>query len=52
MATELTCPICDADIPLDGDEKSGDMVLCSYCNVTFKVLKTMNDWTLVEDFEE
>jgi len=30
MAIELTCPICDADIPLDGDEKSGDLVLCSY----------------------
>jgi hypothetical protein len=52
MAKELTCPICDADIPLDGDETSGDLVLCSYCNMTFKMLKTMEDWTLTEDFEE
>jgi hypothetical protein len=52
MAIELTCPICDADIPLDGDEKSGDLVLCSYCNMTFKMLKKQEDWTLVEDFEE
>ncbi len=52
MAIELTCPICDADIPLDGDEKSGDLVLCSYCKMTFKMLKRKNDWTLVEDFEE
>jgi len=52
MAKELTCPICDADIPLDGDETSGDLVLCSYCNMTFKIEKKMDDWALVEDFEE
>jgi uncharacterized Zn-finger protein len=52
MPKELTCPICDADIPLDGDETSGDLVLCSYCNTTFKVQKNMDDYTLVEDFEE
>jgi protein-arginine kinase activator protein McsA len=52
MAKELTCPICDAEIPLDGDETSGDLVLCSYCNMTFKMVKTMEDWTLTEDFEE
>jgi uncharacterized Zn-finger protein len=52
MATELTCPICDADIPLDGDEKPGDMVLCSYCHVTYKIIKKKNEWFLVEEFEE
>jgi hypothetical protein len=53
MATEeLVCPICDADIPLDGDEKSGDLVLCSYCKVTFKMLRKKDNWTLLEDFEE
>lgn len=52
MSTELSCPICEAEIPLDGDEKSGDLVLCSYCNMTFKMLKKQEDWTLVEDFEE
>jgi hypothetical protein len=52
MATELECPICDADIPLDGNEKSGDLVLCSFCKVTFKLLRTKDKWVLSEDFEE
>jgi len=52
MVTELICPICEAEIPLDGDEKSGDLVLCSYCNMTLKILKEEDDWTLTEDFEE
>jgi hypothetical protein len=52
MAIELECPICDADIPLDGNEKSGDLILCSYCKVTFKLLKTKDKWMLSEDFEE
>jgi len=52
MTTELECPICDADIPLEGNEKSGDLVLCSYCKVTFKLLRTKDKWVLSEDFEE
>ena len=52
MIKDVVCPICEAEIPLDGDEKSGDLVLCSYCNMTFKMLKKNDDWTLVEDFEE
>lgn len=52
MITELECPICEADIPLDGNEKSGDLILCSYCNVTFKILRKKDSWTLLEDFEE
>jgi hypothetical protein len=52
MATELQCPICEADIPLDGDEKTGDLVLCSYCKCTFKIVKAKDKWLLDEDFEE
>ena len=52
MTEDLECPICDADIPLDGDEKSGDLVLCSYCKITFKILRKKDKWILVEDFEE
>ncbi len=51
MSTELECPICEADIPLDGDEKTGDLVLCSYCKVTFKLIKKKERWALVEDYE-
>ena len=28
---ELSCPICNADFALAGDEKSGEEVFCSYC---------------------
>jgi len=49
---EMECPVCEADIPLDGDEKSGDIILCSYCKVTFKLLRKKGDWVLAEAFEE
>jgi hypothetical protein len=52
MASEMECPICDADIPLDDGEKPGDLVLCSYCKVTFKIVRTKDKWILVDDFEE
>jgi len=28
---ELACPICNADLPLAGDERPGDELFCSYC---------------------
>jgi hypothetical protein len=52
MSTDMECPICDADIPLDGDEKSGDLIMCSYCKVTFKLIRKKNQWALEEDFDE
>ena len=52
MSIELECPICDADIPLDGDERTGDLVLCSYCKVTFKLIKGKEKWILEEDLDE
>ena len=52
MVNELECPICDANIPLDGDEKQGDLVLCSYCKVPFKLLRKKEGWVLTEEFDE
>jgi len=52
MSIELECPICDADIPLEGDEKTGDLIVCSYCKVTFKMVKKKEGWVLDEDFDE
>ena len=51
---EMECPICEAYIPLEGDERPGDMILCSYCHVTFKLLllREKSDWILAEEFEE
>lgn len=51
MSVELECPICSADIPLEGNERTGDLVLCSYCKVTFKVVKKIDRWLLEEEDE-
>jgi hypothetical protein len=32
MTPDLTCPVCQADLPLAGDEKKGDEVYCGYCH--------------------
>ena len=52
MSTELECPVCDADVPLDGGEKPGDLIMCSFCKVTFKLLKKEDNWILEENFDE
>jgi len=52
MATILECPICDAEIPLEKDDRSGDVVQCSYCKEPLKLLRTTDKWILVEEFEE
>ena len=31
--TEMECPVCDGNIPLQGDEQTGDDVYCGYCGV-------------------
>lgn len=28
---DLSCPVCDADVPLGGDEANGDTIHCAYC---------------------
>ncbi len=52
MTKEVECPTCSADIPLDGDEKSGDLIVCSFCQMTFKILRKKGEWILTEDYEE
>jgi hypothetical protein len=52
MAVTLECPICDAEIPLEREDKSGDMVVCSYCKETLKLLRKMDGWLLTEEFDE
>ncbi len=52
MTNELECPNCEADIPLEKDDKSGDLVMCSYCKMTFRLFRAKDKWILSEDFEE
>jgi hypothetical protein len=50
---ELVCPICQADVPLGGDEKPGDEVACDYCKAPCIIRGEAEDseaWELEEDF--
>ncbi len=50
---ELTCPICQADIPLGGDEKPGDEVFCTYCGAPCVIegdIESPEEWAAEEDF--
>jgi hypothetical protein len=52
MAIELECSVCEADISLEGDERSGDLIMCSYRKGIFKLLGKKDKWTLMEELEE
>lgn len=49
---ELTCPICQADVPLAGDEKPGDEVACTYCGAPCRIVGKADEdeLELEEDF--
>jgi hypothetical protein len=50
---EASCPICNADVPMDGDERQGDTVYCAYCKAPLKVGDAKDDsdeLELEEDF--
>ena len=53
MRSELSCPICNADVPMSGDEKRGDEVFCTYCGAPLTVKGSREDEAeleLEEDF--
>jgi thiamine biosynthesis lipoprotein len=49
---ELTCPICQADMPLGGDERPGDEFFCSCCGAPGIIAKSDNsdELEVEEDF--
>ena len=51
MASELECPICAADIPVSGEEKVGEEVVCPYCNSPCRIKAKPDDgeFELVDD---
>jgi hypothetical protein len=52
-APDIECPICNADVPLSGDEKKGDEVYCTYCGAPLKLAGKGDDFDeaeLEEDF--
>jgi len=53
MSRELACPICNADVPMDGDEEPGSEVFCAYCRAPLKLGRggaDDDDAELEEDF--
>jgi predicted amidophosphoribosyltransferase len=46
---ELTCPICQADMPMSGDERPGDEFFCSCCGSPGVIAKTGEDELEVEE---
>lgn len=50
-APDLACPVCNADLPLAGDEKVGDDVFCAYCGAPI-VLRAGEDESLLEPEED
>jgi predicted amidophosphoribosyltransferase len=52
-APDLSCPICQADIPLAGDEKPGDEIFCTYCGAPCTIqgaVDSPESWEAEEDF--
>ncbi len=40
---DVSCPICSADIPLNGDECAGDEIYCMYCGAPCKLAQVQDD---------
>jgi hypothetical protein len=39
MQKDLACPICDADLPLNGDERVGEEIFCTFCGAPCRLTK-------------
>ncbi|WKZ32148.1 MAG: hypothetical protein QY316_09545 [Thermodesulfobacteriota bacterium] len=48
----LTCPMCDVEVPMAGDEKIGESVYCPYCQtpLALRKEKETEELFLEEDF--
>jgi len=47
---EPSCPTCDADIPLSGDEAPGDEIFCPYCRAPLTLSGKGDEIELEEDY--
>ena len=45
----LNCPMCDCEIPTEGEESAGDEVSCPYCETPLKVRKNKEDELSLEE---
>ncbi|MBI5047527.1 MAG: hypothetical protein HZB80_00875 [Deltaproteobacteria bacterium] len=51
-AQYLTCPMCDTDVPISGDERVVEEIFCPYCQTPLKTRKKKGteELYLEEDF--
>jgi len=35
----IECPTCDAEIPLDEQDREGDTIFCPYCGTPIKLVR-------------
>ena len=49
---DLSCPVCNADFPLAGDERAGEEVFCTYCGAPCRLTASAGseDCKAEEDF--
>ena len=45
----LSCPVCDVEVPMGGDEEPGAEVHCPYCESPLKVSKDRKDVFFLRD---
>ena len=52
MKRDLSCPVCNADFPVSGDELKGEEVYCTYCGAPCKLTASASseDCDVEEDF--
>ncbi len=52
MRQDLSCPVCNADVPMNGDEKAGSEVFCTFCGAPLTLAGSLadEDVELEEDF--
>jgi hypothetical protein len=48
---DTTCPYCEAEIPLEGDEREGEEVYCSYCQMPLKLQRIDGKLEAIEEEE-
>jgi hypothetical protein len=40
---DLSCPVCQADLPVAGDEPAGAEIFCTYCGAPCRLTKPAED---------
>lgn len=42
----IECPVCLRDIEIPPDAREGDIIVCPYCKVAFRLVRSGGQWEL------